>query len=167
MSLEALIAPKSIAIIGASPNPSIGLSVIKSLQTLGFDGPVLPINPKYSEVAGETCFASLDDLPETPDVVAFCLNNAGVLAGFRQLADRGIRAAVIYGGGFAEKDEDGARMQAEIVGLAREGGISLCGPIAWACSIPSPAAPPSCSACSMRTGSPAMSASSRRAARSR
>jgi acyl-CoA synthetase (NDP forming) len=128
MSLEALIAPKSIAIIGASPNPSIGLSVIKSLQTLGFDGPVLPINPKYSEVAGETCFASLDDLPETPDVVAFCLNNAGVLAGFRQLADRGIRAAVIYGGGFAEKDEDGARMQAEIVGLAREGGISLCGP---------------------------------------
>lgn len=128
MSIKSLVDPRSIAIIGASPRPSIGYSVIHSLDTLGFGGRVMPINPKYENILGHDCYPSLEALPEVPDVVAFCLNSTNTLENFRKLPELGTRAAVIYGGGFAEKDEEGARLQAEIVALSREAGISLCGP---------------------------------------
>ena len=128
MTLQALIAPRSIAIVGASPNPSIGHSVISSLETLGFSGTVMPVNPKYQRVLGHTCYPNLDEVPETPDVVAICLNGRGALESFRKLPELGVGAAVIYAGGFAEKNEAGARMQAELVDLARQADISLLGP---------------------------------------
>jgi acyl-CoA synthetase (NDP forming) len=68
------------------------------------------------------------DLPEAPDVVAFCIGRAGILEQFRAVADRGAKAAVIYDGGFAEYGREGSKLQAEITELCRDAGISLCGP---------------------------------------
>jgi acetyltransferase len=53
-SLRRLVAPSSIAILGASDRPSGALSLIHSLQRLGFEGPIYPVNPRYEAVAGLT-----------------------------------------------------------------------------------------------------------------
>jgi acetate---CoA ligase (ADP-forming) len=128
MNLDGLLRPRKIAIVGASERPSIGRAIIESLRLFGFDGDVFPVNPKYPAVLGARCYASLSDLPAAPDVVAFCVGSDRVLEGIKLSADIGARAAVIYDAGFAERGADGKRLQAEISGICRDGGIALCGP---------------------------------------
>ena len=101
---------------------------MESATRLGFEGRLYPINPKYPEVLGQRCYPSVGDLPEAPDVVALCVSSTRVLENFRALADKGARGAVIFDGGFAERGEEGAELQAALVGICREAGIALAGP---------------------------------------
>src|SRR5436305_7457021 len=94
--LRALLQPRSIAILGASDRPSIGRSLIESLSRFGYPGAVYPINPRYGEILGHTCYPSVLDVPTAPDVVAFCIGGAHLLEILPQLAQRGVGAAVIY-----------------------------------------------------------------------
>jgi len=128
MDVSRLVAPRSIAIFGASERPSPGLRLIRTLESLGYGGAIYPINPKYREILGRPCYPALADLPQAPDVVAFCVRPGGMLDHFRELADAGVGAAVVYAGGFAEQGEEGRNLQAGITGICREAGIALCGP---------------------------------------
>jgi len=128
MRLEALFQPKSIAVVGASEKPTIGRRLIASLDRFGFPGAVFPINPNYPTVLGRRCYPGLADLPEAPDIAVFCVSHERVLEPFLAAAARGAKAAVIYDGGFAERGEDGRRLQSQIEGICREAGIALCGP---------------------------------------
>ncbi len=67
-------------------------------------------------------------MPEAPDVVAFCVSYTRLFENFQPVAAKGAKAAAIFDGGFAERGEDGARLQADIVGICREAGILLNGP---------------------------------------
>src|SRR5919204_861220 len=128
MRLEALFRPKSIAIVGASDKPTIGRRLIASLDRIGFAGPIFPINPNYPTVADRQCYASPADLPEAPDVAAFCVGHARVLDALLAAAERGVKGAVIYDGGFSERGEEGRKLQSKIAGICRDAGIALCGP---------------------------------------
>jgi len=128
MPLDPLLRPQSIAILGASERPSIGRSLILSAKNIGFEGTVYPINPRYPELLGHRCYPSVEDLPEPPDVVAFCVSYTRILENFRPVAAKGAKAAAIFDGGFAERGREGAKLQAEIVGICREAGILLNGP---------------------------------------
>jgi acetate---CoA ligase (ADP-forming) len=128
MPLDALLRPQSIAVLGASERPSIGRSLIVSAKNIGFAGKIYPINPRYPELLGHRCYPSVEDLPEAPDAVAFCVSYARILENFRPVAAKGAKAVTIFDGGFAERGEDGAKLQAEIVGICREAGILLNGP---------------------------------------
>jgi acetate---CoA ligase (ADP-forming) len=128
MGLEALFKPRSIAVVGASEKPTIGRRLIASLDRFGFSGSIFPVNPNYPTVLGRRCYAGIAELPEAPDVVAFCVGHERVLEPLVAAAKRGARGAVIYDGGFAEQGEDGRRRQIQIEGICRDGGIALCGP---------------------------------------
>ena len=128
MPIDALVNPRSIAIVGATDRTGPARSVIESLGTLGFTGKVYPVNPKYPSVLNHTCYPSLTDLPEAPDVVVFSIRNPLIPEQVRLAVKRGARAAVIYDSGFAELGEDGARLQAEVADLCREAGMAVCGP---------------------------------------
>jgi acyl-CoA synthetase (NDP forming) len=128
MNLDGLLKPRKIAILGASERPSIGRALIESLDRFGYRGEIFPINPKYPAVLGKRCFPSLLEVPEAPDVVAFCVSTERALDGIKQTAEVRGRAAVIYDGGFAERGADGKKLQGEIAGICREAGIALCGP---------------------------------------
>jgi acetate---CoA ligase (ADP-forming) len=128
MRLDALLRPRSIAILGASERPSIGRALMESAATLGYEGRLYPINPKYTEILGQRCYPGMRELPEPPDVVALCVSYTRIVESFRTVAGRGAGGAVIYDGGFAEHGEEGRRRQAELVGMCRETGIALCGP---------------------------------------
>jgi acetate---CoA ligase (ADP-forming) len=128
MKLSRLVNPLSIGILGASERPSIGRTLMQSLERLGFCGAVYPINPKYSQIGKLKCYPSLRDLPEPADVVALCVGPERLAEHFRSLAESGAGAAVVYGGGFAERDEPGRKLQSELVDICREAGIAMCGP---------------------------------------
>jgi len=128
MRLDTLFRPKSIAVIGASEKPTIGRRLIASLDRIGFTGPVYPINPNYPTVLGRACYPNIAETPEAPDVAVFCLSHRLVLDAFTAAAERGIRGAVIYDGGFAERGEDGRQLQDRIAAICREREIALCGP---------------------------------------
>jgi acyl-CoA synthetase (NDP forming) len=101
---------------------------MESAATLGYEGRLYPINPKYPEILGQPCYPSMRELPEPPDIVALCVSYTRIVESFRTVADRGAGGAVIYDGGFAEHGDEGRRRQAELVGMSREAGIALCGP---------------------------------------
>ena len=128
IDLEPLFRPRSVAIVGASPRPSVGRYIVDTLKEFGFPGDVYPVNPRYEAIEEILCYPSLGDLPAPPDVVAFCVSPERTLDGFRQLPAAGARAAVIFGGGYGEAGDTGRAAQTEIVGIARDSGIALCGP---------------------------------------
>jgi acetate---CoA ligase (ADP-forming) len=128
MRLEALFQPGSVAVIGASEKPTPGRRIIASLERLGFSGAIYPVNPNYASVLNRKCYASVADLPETPDVAVFCLGHERVLDAFIAAAERGVKAAVIYDGGFAEHGPAGRALQTRIEEICLKAGIALCGP---------------------------------------
>ena len=128
LDLRPLIAPRSIAVVGASERSALGRWILEGLAVFGFDGEVYPVNPKFDELLGRKAYASIADLPQAPDLVALCIGRAGVLEAIEQCAGRGVRAAVVYDSGFAEVGGEGRDVQARIVALCREAGIALCGP---------------------------------------
>ena len=128
-SIDALLDPRSIAVLGASDRPgSIGEIVLGSLRRCGFVGEVWPVNPRYKEIHGYPCFAHISELPGRPDVVAICTRGDTAPAHLKDILAAGGRSAVIYDGGFSESGEEGAARQREIAAFCRDNDIALCGP---------------------------------------
>jgi acetate---CoA ligase (ADP-forming) len=128
MPLDALFRPRSIAVLGASEKPTIGRRLIASLDRIGFAGAVYPVNPNYPTVLGHKCWPNLAALPEAPDLALFCMGHERATDAVERAAERGVRGAVIYDGGFAEESEDGRQRQARVAAICHEAGIAFCGP---------------------------------------
>lgn len=129
MSLEALLRPKSVAIVGASQNPQkIGGMPVRLLTELGYAGKLYPINPGAAEVQGQRAYASLADVPEAPELVIIVVPAVAVEAALRDAVAAGARAAIVMSSGFAEVGDEGAAMQQRLVEIARAGGLTLLGP---------------------------------------
>jgi acyl-CoA synthetase (NDP forming)/GNAT superfamily N-acetyltransferase len=128
-SLRPLLAPRAVAVVGAGRRPGgVGHEVLKGLVGYGFAGPVYPVNPHADAVAGVPAYPSLTRLPGPAELVVVALpadQVAGVLADAPAAA---ARAAVVLTAGFSETGPAGRAEQAELVRLARAGGIRLVGP---------------------------------------
>ncbi len=128
-SLAPLLAPRSVAVVGASADPTrIGGRPIAYMQARGFAGPVYPVNPNRSEIQGLAAFADIASLPEAPDVAIVAVPASQVTATIAALGARGAKAAIVFSAGFAETGESGAALQAEMVAVARAHGIRVLGP---------------------------------------
>lgn len=127
--LDRLFRPKSIAVVGASDDPGrIGGRPIRILKTGGFPGDIYPVNPKYSSVFGIRCYPDIAALPNDIDLYIFCIQAEATVETFEIAANRGAKAAVIFGGGFAEIGGDGRRRQERLRALAESHNIPVCGP---------------------------------------
>lgn len=121
--------PRSIAVIGASQDlASISGQPIAHLKAKGFSGQVLPVNPRYDEVAGYTCYPDVASLPVTPDVAVIAVGAKRVPDVLAELGSKGCRFAVILSSGFAEAGEEGAEAQRNITAIARSFGMQVIGP---------------------------------------
>jgi acyl-CoA synthetase (NDP forming) len=124
-----LLAPKSVAVLGASSKPgSVGAAAIENFTRMGFDGPVWPVNPRAVTVAGLPAFPDLASLPAVPDCVMICLPAALVPRAVSEAAAAGARAAVVIASGFAEAGETGEALQSSLMTTARASGMAVCGP---------------------------------------
>ena len=128
IDLRPLFAPRSVAVVGASPRNWIAETILDNLRVTGSETRCLFVNPKYDELYGQPCYPSLEELPERPDVAIVALNplRAGMVT--RAAAAAGVPAVVIPGGGVIEGGEAAAAMQLEVAGIAREHGLALLGP---------------------------------------
>jgi acetyltransferase len=102
-NLEHLFAPTSVALVGASERPgSLGATLLHNLLAGGFKGEVWPVNPKYAQLGGRRCYASVAELPQAPSLAVICTPPATIPAIVRQLGERGNRAAVVLSSGVRE-----------------------------------------------------------------
>lgn len=100
--LDALFAPASVAVIGATPRPgSVGATVWRNLREGGFAGRRYAVNPRHSEIDGEPVYADVDALPEAPDMAIVCTPPATVAGLIAALGARGTRAAVVITAGLS------------------------------------------------------------------
>ncbi|WP_207540136.1 acetate--CoA ligase family protein [Sabulicella rubraurantiaca] len=128
-SLKRLLAPRSVAVIGVSAEPTgFGARTVQNMAN--FDGPVWCVNPKYAgqELHGRPCYASVDELPSAPDSSVIALPRTGVLPAVEALARKGAGGAVIYASGYGETDlPERAVEEEELRARARELGFPLLG----------------------------------------
>lgn len=94
--LEALLRPKSIAVIGASEKPErAGFLMMRNLLDGGFNGPILPVTPTHKAVCGVLAYANIANLPITPDLAILCTHDSRNLALLEDLGIRGCKAVII------------------------------------------------------------------------
>lgn len=127
--LSSLLDPKSIAIVGASNNEkSIGGRPIKFLKDYGFKGEIYPVNPKYDIVQGLACYREIKQLPLAVDLLIVAVRADMVLGALQEAKEKGIRSALVFSSGFGEIGEQGKEMQKQLVQLALENDMPVCGP---------------------------------------
>ena len=110
-NLQPLLAPRSIAIVGASESPdSWAPEIERSLRHLGYDGELYPINPKYDEVWGRPCLSSIARAADAASTswCSWC-RRGSVVRMIDDCGARGVRGIMVVSSGFAEAGEEGAR----------------------------------------------------------
>ena len=128
-SLSDLLSPASVAVVGASPRETTTAHrIIRNLITGGFQGKIYPINPRYEDVLGLNCYASVLDLPEIPRAVFISVAAERALDILEQCAECGVPAAFINAGGFDEGGVEGAKLQKRITDIGARSGMAICGP---------------------------------------
>ena len=128
-TLHALISPQSIAVIGASDDPTrIGGRPLGYMLRAGHAGPLWPVNPRRETVQGLPTFPDVQSLPGAPDAAIVAVPAASVADTLEALAEKGTKAAVVFSSGFAEMGAEGQAMQDRIRAVARSRGIRVLGP---------------------------------------
>ena len=127
--LDRLLRPTSVAIIGASDEPTrIGGRPLAYLLAAGFKGAIYPVNPKRATVQGLQAYPTIAAVPENVDVAVIAVPADQTIGVVRDCAARGVGAAVIFSAGFAETGETGGQVQDQIAAIARAGGMRILGP---------------------------------------
>lgn len=127
--LTPLLAPRSVAVLGASSDPTrISGRPIAYMKSQGFQGGLYPINPNRTEIQGLKAYASIADVPEVPDVAIVAVSSEVAAAAVEDLGKKGVKAIVMFTAGFAEMDDAGAVAQAKMVATARSYGMRILGP---------------------------------------
>ncbi len=129
-SMRALLHPRRIAIVGASPNPGFANSIQRRIVSCGYDGELIPVNPNYQEVLGTPAYPTLESIPGGADLAIVVVPSGMVLDVLASCERAGVGAVDIITSGFSEKQEDatGPERQRAIYDFARRTGIRVIGP---------------------------------------
>jgi len=125
--LHRLLNPRTIAIVGASERPS-SLAAITQQQLLvrGFDGEIFPVNPNYQTIEGRTCYATLRQLPQVPDLVIYAISGLPLEQSFDEAMSLGVGGILIYAANNIENDSE-PPLNTRLRRRAAEAGIPVCG----------------------------------------
>lgn len=125
--LDALFNPRSIAVVGATETAgSVGRAVMENLAV--FQGPVIPVNPKYDTVLNLRAVPCVARAPERPDLAVIATPAATVPGIIQECVEAGIKAAVVMSAGFKETGPAGLALEQRVLEAARSGSLRLLGP---------------------------------------
>jgi acetate---CoA ligase (ADP-forming) len=129
-AVEALLAPRNIALVGANDRPgSWSARTWQNLEQYEFPGTVYPVNPRRTEIWAGPCYPNLAALPEAPDHIALLVPPAAVIGVLHEAARAGARSATIFTSGIGDATGvDGMRLGGEVARVIRETGLAVSGP---------------------------------------
>ncbi len=127
--LDALFAPRSVAVIGATEKAgTVGRAVLWNLITSPFGGSVFPVNPNRPHVLGIRSYPGIKEVPEPVDMAVVITPAETVPGVIRDCAERGVRAAIVISAGFRETGPAGADLEQKVLYEARRGRMRIVGP---------------------------------------
>jgi acetyltransferase len=137
-NLDRMFRPKSVAVIGASDRPhSVGAALMRNLTQGGFEGPVVPVNPRAAAVHGIMAYKDVAALPIVPDLAVIATPPDTIAPLVDELGRRGTRAAVILTAGFAEGEAKvGREREAQMLNAARPYLLRIVGPNCLGLAVP-------------------------------
>lgn len=128
-SLDALLRPRSVAVIGASRNRgTIAAEVFHNLIAGGFQGAVYPVNPRAAVIQSVRAYPSIEEVPDAVDLAVIVVPAAAVPDAVEACGRKGVRAIVVITAGFAETGPEGRALQARVVETVRRYGMRMVGP---------------------------------------
>ena len=135
--LKYFFKPKSVVIVGASDVTStFGTRYLQALIDIGFKGKLYAVHYKGDETLGIKIYRNVMDLPEAPELACLCVSAKYAPDTLRDCYKKGIKAAIILSAGFSEYNEEGRKLEKEIVDIALR-GIRVMGPNCFGTYCPS------------------------------
>ena len=127
--LKAFFEPATIAVMGSlRRGTGLGYGTIKNMLNFGFNGRIYPVNPGYSELEGLKVYRNLGDVPDPVDLAVVITPASTVPPVVEECARKGIMAVIVISEHFAEAGDEGARLEKQLVDIARRTGIRIMGP---------------------------------------
>lgn len=128
-SIARLLHPRTVAVVGASREPgSIGHEIFRRLLASEFTGSVYPVNAAATHVASVYAYRDLRDVPVEIDLVVVAVPAPRVAEVMRACAEKGVRGVIVVAAGFADGGDEGRARLADVIRIARDGGMRLIGP---------------------------------------
>ena len=119
--LEPVFNPSRIVLVGVSINPkSVSGMIVSNLVRGGYRGVIYPVNPDAEAIQGIACYASIKDLPKTPDLAIICSAAPDVPEHVRQCGAAGINGIIIVSAGFREAGEEGRALEEEVLAVKKK-----------------------------------------------
>jgi len=135
--LDALFAPQSVAVIGATEKAgSVGRNILRNLITSPFGGTVFPIHPSRPSVLGIKAYPSIAEVPEAVELAVIATPAPTVPAIIKECAQAGVRAAIIISAGFRETGPEGVELEQQVLAEARRGRLRIIGPNCFGVMMP-------------------------------
>jgi acyl-CoA synthetase (NDP forming)/GNAT superfamily N-acetyltransferase len=130
-SLEPLLNPRLVAVVGAGRRPgSIGRTILLNIRDAGFAGTLYAVSPGGGDIAGVPCLPSVAELPEAPDLAVVTVPAAHVVEVARECGNRGVKSLAVVTAGLTTAQESG------LMEAARRGGMRLAGPASYGIAVP-------------------------------
>jgi acetyltransferase len=127
--LQALLAPRTIAVVGASSTPGkLGYELLRNLIDGGFEGTIVPVNPKAQEILGIPCRRDLKDFRGELDLAVIAVPTDQVADAIRGAIGAGVKSVVVITAGFKEVGAEGAAREEVIARLCADHRVRLMGP---------------------------------------
>ncbi len=128
-SLDALFAPSSVAVIGASRTQgTVGHAVFENILLGGYTGTVYPVNPKAKAISGVRAYPSVNDLPEQVDLGIVIVPAENVTEVAEDCARQGVKGLVVISAGFKEVGGEGVELERELENVVKKHSIRMIGP---------------------------------------
>jgi acyl-CoA synthetase (NDP forming) len=129
IDISRLMRPRSIAIVGISPEPSsAGFLMLRTLEEYAYSGAIHLVSRNRSDVGGRACVKTIEDLPEGIDAAMLLIPRVAIEDAVKSCAKKKIGGIVIFSAGFGEAGGEWKAAQDRIATIAEEAGIALCGP---------------------------------------
>jgi acyl-CoA synthetase (NDP forming) len=129
IDISRLMRPRSIAIVGISPEPSsAGFLALRNLEEFDYRGAIHLVSRNQSNIGDRACLRAIDDLPDGVDAAMLFLPRVAIEDAVAACARRGLGGAVVFAAGFGEAGGEWQAAQERIAATARAAGLALCGP---------------------------------------
>ncbi len=137
--LDAIFAPETIAVVGASTQKGkVGHDIFANILSGGYKGTLYPVNPKARSVLSVKCYTSITNIPDPIDLAMIILPPKAALASVKACIAKGVKGIVIVSAGFKEVGGEGAGIEKQIKSLCTDAGVRLVGPNCLGVINPSP-----------------------------